>query len=98
MPKCHEYLSCFSAQQCNPADPCGQLSGVWGWNTLGGGLAPQTMRPSPRSRLRVRRDGLPDHLVIVGSVMSKHCESGATHLITLYQNWGTWKTWLADLP
>jgi hypothetical protein len=40
MPKCQEYLGCFSSQQCNPASPCGQLSGVCGWNTLGGGLAP----------------------------------------------------------
>jgi hypothetical protein len=41
MPKCEQYLACYLANDCDPADPCGMLSGVCGVNTIGGGNAPE---------------------------------------------------------
>jgi hypothetical protein len=39
-PACERSLTCFRVNQCNPADACGQASGICGVNTLGGGSAP----------------------------------------------------------
>jgi hypothetical protein len=35
---CRKYLHCFST--CDPSQPCGDVDGVCGVNTLGGGTAP----------------------------------------------------------
>jgi hypothetical protein len=40
-PICQQYLDCYLAQSCNPANACGQNSGVCGVNTIGGGNAPR---------------------------------------------------------
>lgn len=40
-PKCMEYITCYINNNCRPTDPCGQLSGVCGVNTIGGGNAPR---------------------------------------------------------
>ena len=40
-PKCQEYLDCYIANLCEPVDACGQLDGVCGVNTIGGGNAPR---------------------------------------------------------
>lgn len=41
-PVCETYIACYIANGCNPADSCGQMDGVCGVNTLGGGSAPQS--------------------------------------------------------
>jgi hypothetical protein len=40
MPKCQDYISCFSTNDCNPNTSCGSNDGVCGVNTIGGGYAP----------------------------------------------------------
>lgn len=42
MPACEKYIACYLANNCNPADACGQMDGVCGGNTIGGGSAPVT--------------------------------------------------------
>lgn len=41
-PKCQMYITCYIEHSCNPADACGQMDGVCGVNTIGGGSAPQS--------------------------------------------------------
>jgi hypothetical protein len=41
VPKCEQYLMCYSTNNCNPNNACGSQDAVCGVNTIGGGTAPQ---------------------------------------------------------
>jgi hypothetical protein len=40
--KCHEYITCFETEGCDPADSCATSNdGICGVNNVGGGTAPR---------------------------------------------------------